>query len=399
MIFKLAIKNLRKNPLMNLLTIIQLSVAFIILICYISTVVSRFSLYRPFADELDKKGTFHCILNGISPDTNTPIRTSGELADLIDGESEVIATFEPWLFYGEDDSPQNRISYDRKLIEKHTPELESGHWFSSMRTEGEAVQVVVSANNYGFKIGDIITMNCMETEIKAEIIGILKENTKLIGFNAPADGICGCRNIYENYSFYTEEAPLFIFCQDELVLTEAPIQLNGPVFVTYPNNTDNDIIKKNDELLSRMKPINSTPLDEMKSQTMKHIYERIYDLLPIFVCLLVITLVSATSTAALSAKRQLKNYAVFFICGLKWKQCALINMCSSLICALLSLVIGVCGASVLILKGVFSETVISLGIWQIIGCISAAAIYIIISAILPIIIIGKNPPRQVLKSN
>lgn len=91
-----------------------------------------------------------------------------------------------------------------------------------------------------------------------------------------------------------------------------------------------------------------------------------------FICVLILTLVGALSTSALSAKRQLKNYAVYYICGLKWKQCATVNFWSS---------------------------VIEFGICQFLGCLVIMAVYVLLSLIRPLNIIGNNTPNQVLKSN
>ena len=51
------------------------------------------------------------------------------------------------------------------------------------------------------------------------------------------------------------------------------------------------------------------------------------------------------------------------------------------------------------LTGIMEETVIDFGIWQFINCMSIIILYMILSVILPVSIIGKNTPYQILKSN
>lgn len=137
----------------------------------------------------------------------------------------------------------------------------------------------------------------------------------------------------------------------------------------------------------------------MKANSFEYIFSQIYNLMPIFVCVFILTLVGAISTSALSAKRQLKNYAVYYICGLRWRQCALINFFSSLTCALISFVLSISAAFIAKVFGILGETVIELGIWQLLGCAIIILLYILLSMILPISIIGKNSPNQVLKAN
>lgn len=127
-------------------------------------------------------------------------------------------------------------------------------------------------------------------------------------------------------------------------------------------------------------------------------FSQFNNLLPILISILIMTLVSAISVSALSTKRQLKNYAVYYICGLKWKQCSLINLVSCTSIAFISIIIA--GFCTIVLKNTFfSESVLELGILQIFICINISFLYIVLSALLPLKIIKNNTPREVLKSN
>ena len=136
----------------------------------------------------------------------------------------------------------------------------------------------------------------------------------------------------------------------------------------------------------------------MKANSRNYIFSQIYTLFPILICILILTLISAVSISALSAKNQLKNYAVYYICGLKWKQCVMINFYSSLVSVIFSFIMSIIPIFVMKLTGA-GETVIDFGIWQFISCVLIMLLYIILSLILPISIIGKNTPNQILKSN
>ena len=77
----------------------------------------------------------------------------------------------------------------------------------------------------------------------------------------------------------------------------------------------------------------------------------------------------------------------------------MINFFSSLTCALISFVLSISAAFIAKVFGILGETVIELGIWQLSGCAIIILLYILLSMILPISIIGKNSPNQVLKAN
>ena len=408
MLFKLGLKNLRHNLLMNILTILQMTVVFLILITMISTIVSRFRYYNPMKDFLNRKGYFYNIQYAINPETGSTLRTTDEIQDLIEGEQEIAAQYMPWLTYSNNPDSENNdienasdrfISYDDKFAEIFTPELESGRWFDFERPIQETIQVVVSKNDYGLKIGDHISLYCFDSEIKAEIIGILKDNTKIIDQSMRSFEKIDYRNFYNDYKYECEERPLFITLQRELIDKPVVMQLNGNVFVTYPDNASSETIENGNQTMKQLHSAYISSTENMKKNSLEYIFSQIYNLMPILVCIFILTLVGAVSTSALSAKRQLKNYAVYYICGLKWRQCAAVNFFSSLTCALISFVLSISAAFIAKTTGILGKTVIELGLWQLSGCIVIILLYVLLSMILPISIIGKNSPNQVLKAN
>lgn len=410
MLFKLGLKNLRHNLLMNILTVLQMTVAFVILITMISTIVSRFRYYTPIKEFLDSKGYFYNILNAINPKTGYTLRTTDEIHDLIEGEDVVAAQYTPWLIYspdGQEEVPTDEengyidrfVSYDDKFAEIFTPELESGQWFDLNKPVGDVIQVVVSKNNYELKTGDVISLYCFDTEIKAEIIGILKNDTKIIDQSTRLAEKIDYRNFYNDFKPEREETQVFLMLQKELIDKSVVMQLNGNVFVTYPDSTPPEVIEKGNQAMKQLHSAYTSSTEDMKENSLEYIFSQIYDLMPIFICVLTLTLVGAVSTSALSAKRQLKNYAVYYICGSKWKQCALVNFWSSFISVMSSFVLSIGGIFIAKALGILGNTVIEFGIWQMSGCAVIIVIYILLSIILPLNIIGNNTPNQVLKSN
>lgn len=408
MLFKLGLKNLKHNLLMNILTILQMTVVFVILISMISTIVSRFRYYEPIKDFLNSKGHFYNIQYGINPETGSTLRTTDELHDLIEGEQDIAAQYMPWLTYSNNPDSKNMdiatasdrfISYDDKLAEIFTPELESGRWFDLKSPIQETIQVVVSKNDYGLKTGDRISLYCFDSEIKAEIIGVLKDNTKIIDQPMRSFEKIDYRNFYNDYKYEREERPIFITLQRELIDKPVVMQLNGNVFVTYPDSVSPEVVEKGNQTIKQLNSLFAFSLENMKENSLEYIFSQIYNLMPIFVCIFILTLVGAISTSALSAKRQLKNYAVYYICGLKWRQCARVNFWSSFLCVITALILSLGVVAFVVLTNILGETVIELGLWQLLGCAIITLLYILLSMILPISIIGKNSPNQVLKTN
>lgn len=397
MMFKFGLKNLKHNLLMNILIILQMTVVFIIAVFMSSTIVSRFQLYTPIKDKLNSNGYFYYVSNAINPETNLALRSTDELYELLDQPKDIVATYNVWLSYGTDNI--NCISYDDEFIEMFTPELEEGTWFDFNKDASEYIPVVISQNPYNFNVGDIIELDNFGFGVNAEIIGILKENSKIIGFSNSENGKNDFRSTYINYNYEIEELPLFIFCQKDLIYKNITMQLNGPVFVTYSDIIDDIILESNNSTMNRMMTLSKTRLDEMKSNSLEYIFSQIYTLFPIMICILIFTLVGTISVNALSAKKQLRNYAVYYICGLKWKQCAMINFISSLISVLTSFILSMIILLVMKHLNFLGNTVVKTGVWQFLVCLILIAVYLLFSIILPLNIIGKTTPSQILKTN
>lgn len=409
MLLKLGLKNLKHNWIMNFLITLQMAVTYIILICIISTITSRFNYYTPIKEFFNNKGFFYNIQYGINPDTGMTLRCTDELYNLIDGENGIAAQYNVWLDYrdgkydNDDDntftSSDHFISYDDIYAAIYTPELEAGNWFDLESPPQEIVPVVVSQNNYNFKVGEVISLYCFDSEIKAKIIGILKDDTKIIDTSFNSKDNIDYRNFYRNYKFEREEKAAFIMLQKDLLDKDVVMQLNGNVFVTYPSTVSDEVITTGDKQMKQLQVMCTSTTEEMKENSLKYIFSQIYDLIPVCICIIILTLVGAISTSALSAKYQLKNYSIYYICGLRWKQCSYVNLFSSLICVIISFVVSVVFTIIASKTSILGNTVIEIGFWQIFGCIILSLLYMFLSLLLPISIIGRNTPNQVLKAN
>lgn len=402
MLFKLGLKNLKHNLLMNILIVLQMTVTFVILVTMISTIVSRFKYYAPLKELLNSRGNYYNVTYGVNPETKQTIRTSEELSELVQGEEKIISQFSVWLEYKD---PKNNslggrfVSYDKEFINMLHPEMKSGYWLNPNETDEGIVQVVVSQNEYDIKTGDIISLFFIDTEIKAKVIGVLMDDTKIFLPSLNDTNDIDYRSLYTNYKSEREGEPIFIFSQSDLIDKMVNMQIDGNLFITYPPDTPDEVIEDADKAIRRLHTLQTSTLKDLKKNSLKYIFSQIYNLIPIFICVLILTLVGAISTSALLAKQQLHNYAVYYICGLKWKQCAIVNCWSSFICVMISFITSIIAMVILKTSGILGETVIEIGIGELSGCLVLIIIYVALSNILPITIIGSNTPNQILRSN
>ena len=137
-------------------------------------------------------------------------------------------------------------------------------------------------------------------------------------------------------------------------------------------------------------------LSEINKNSIAYFKVQIYNYLPIIIVVLLLTLVSSISITALSTRQRLKDYGIYYVCGLKWKSCCIVNLFYSLIITVSS----VFCATVLMIFSKYipklDQTVILWNIWVFISVLLISILFIIGSMMMPLIIIGKNTPKEVL---
>lgn len=102
-------------------------------------------------------------------------------------------------------------------------------------------------------------------------------------------------------------------------------------------------------------------------------------------------------SGAVSVKKQMKNYAIYSICGMPWQRSASISVIATCILAIISFIISI--VCVFIITTINKVTTINLGIVQLAVCVGVALIYCMISALLPSLIINGTSIKEILRNN
>lgn len=204
---------------------------------------------------------------------------------------------------------------------------------------------------------------------------------------------------FQPYSYETEETPLMLF-SSEYLKTQADGRIVLALFsgsiITYPDDTEDEVIEKDIVTLSDMGCLFSIKLEDMEINNQRYLYEQLYNFLPIILTLLIMIMVSSISTTALSTRRRLKDYTVYYITGLRWRQCAWINFIQSVMISGASVVLSL--FIVLVIKTMcLAETITILwGGWTAVFVTGMILVYLLFSMLMPVIIIGRNSPKQIL---
>lgn len=390
MIFKLAVKQLFKNKLSNIIITFQLFVILILTLTMVSTILSRGKYFFPFKDMLDKPGVICSFTGNAESEVNKNLQ-------------EVDSSIFTYMTFFDYDNIQFQVySYKEAYLDKVKPTISDGNWLTESQDD-KYIHAVITENEYGIKTGDFISYE----DKKIKVIGVAADNTYLYGYTSGENGDINqdFRDLFRVYNHNYEIAemngsvPKVLMSYEDAKKLGLETVVYGHCIISFNEDISDKMIKQNKQAIVEMHGSiyadNSTALKNSE----KLVYNQVYLLLPIIICVFLITAISVISVNAITVRRQLKNYAIYNICGLSWKKCCLINLLSSIIMCLIAIIMMV--ISVVLTKYIsfFSQTVIDFGIIQVLSCVFLIVVYLILAMIMPIIVMKNNTSKEILTSN
>lgn len=417
-LLKTAWNEFRKNIIMNIFIILQVAVSLVITAVMISTISIRSQYYTPFKDVFTSNGMFLKFTSSPNYDTSQM-----QIYDFLDNDDilsecpDAENVYSCYNLFGYIDSftnGENYIfqSYDDEWIEKYQPEMTEGRWLASTISSNQ-IELVVSENNYEVHVGDVLSFHAFnypeEVTFTGKVVGVFKDDAKVIGgdlydygsadmnfnslyypFNHQIEGKMAVLASHTAIQKVTNDFEL-MFDTDYVV---QPI--SSSVIITYPDNVSKEQIEADKEKLLQYGYANAVTLDEMNDSSIEYLLDKAEMFFPIIIILFILASVSSISSSALIARKNLRNYALYYVSGLQWKHCSAVNLLHSII----SLMLTVVAAFVVLLIIPYTEFADSIRIiwsWYIIIAFAfLILLQLVISMIMPIIIIGKNTPKQIL---
>lgn len=199
-----------------------------------------------------------------------------------------------------------------------------------------------------------------------------------------------------------EEIPMLIMSEESIKCYheqyEVEAFVKGWVFVTFSDNITETQIIQNEKILGNYAQIiTKEDLEEIAIKSQVRLREKLIAIFPIFIGVFVLTIISSLCSGAVSVKKQMKNYAIYSICGMPWQRSASISVIATSILAIISFIISI--VCIFIITTINKVTTINLGIVQLAVCVGVALIYCMISALLPSLIINGTSIKEILRNN
>ena len=404
-----AFKTLKKTWCINTIVIVQLVTSLVMLSIMLSSISSAYRYYDPFREYFTSNGLFvrfgaqKARITTDDPNVFEVIESGEHLLDYLDSSAEsILSCHYPIAFPCSETSEHLKakvISYEDEMINSYQPELDAGRWLNPNSAE---IEVVISHNHYGWDIGTEIPFEMVNTEASfmgnAKVVGIIKDGTRIIGLNMQGNQDQNYLLGYSSYNSEIEEKPIILFSYSALAQKNpAPMQgLFSTAFIKYFDDASSDLLQQEASKLHKLGSVSCNQMSEINENSMNYIYDKALKLLPILIIVILLEFTSCISSSALATKRRLRDYAIYYICGLKWKSCILINLLQSLIICAISASISILIIILMQYSSLSNLFRIEWNMFLPCGFAFIFLIQIVFSLVIPFKMLSATMPKQIL---
>lgn len=374
---------MKNNKFFSLLLTLQLAAVLTAVIFMTSVMSYRRNMFRA-VEPWFEGGTEIVMIDD---------RPASEILQRYMGSIDRIYAVPRALLLSEDGSSGIDLNiYDRELFERTPLIYSSGDGSRIFDTD---INYCIAAGK-GCRVGDRIACT-YDGSITAEFtVAAVLEDRQLLPANIDFDMkfYRDYRDFFKLYDSSVAERPLLIISDDC-----ARRQKLATAFSVKMSSVKINEKASAEEIVAQLSSIGCLSFasgEEFADNSREYISSQMYIILPITVCVFVLCLFSAVSGAALTAKKNLRSFAVLFLGGATRKKCVLISVMQNVIISAAGAFLA--AAALFIGRRTFiRDTVIILDGTALSICAGVIAVFIICSMIMPLLIIGRTEPREILK--
>lgn len=414
MLFKTALKNIKKDPLMNIIGFVQLIAIFMVATVMMSTISIRYRTYDPVKDIISGKGFYASFYGDLGATdykgnmANGIFLTDDELTKRMDSELVIyVTTFYAttfWTYPNVENNGHNILLYDNEMMSRYTPVLKSGRWVSS---DSDIFEIVITdENDFGWDLGDTISVDMDDDfddsylPVEAKVVGIVESNSEIFGY--VGDGGNTYRIMYDTHNaehWNTLGSPTILASAEnfERIYPNYDTKINSALFI-YGNDASNDFVEEQIKLARQFGACDEINFETMNEKSLDYLRDELLKLIPVIVVLLILVVVSSISVSAIATRKRLKDYAKYYVLGLQWKQCAAVNLFQALITGAAALVISIAALFVISLTPLSETITIIVNSWLVFALLGIFALYLVFSMIMPLLMLRSTTPKALLQS-
>lgn len=367
------------NISINLLIIFQIFILLISANSAIASINSRDMLYSPLKDNFEENGFYYMSYNENSVEEVSSILGNGVSITTasIYSDEKIFYTVLPDEIFDKLDLP-----------------LSSGSKFKSSSSDG-LPKLIVSANNDGIKVGNIISdANGNEYEIAAA----LTDQSYLLNFSGWDIDMTYEELYYPLDIEYEPNAHLYT-CESQIKNLNIHNELSNDgcgVIVNYESSISEEQIQSDMKKLSEYGSV--TPNKDIVRRSSALLTDDIKKMLPPVAAFGIIVLIGIISCGVITSKNMTYKLSVMYCCGASKKDCIKINSGAMLILLIIGLIAFGIAAFMLNGSSIANTYGLTFNKNNVLLTAAITALFAAISIALPGILLSKSNIYETLKN-
>lgn len=392
---KYSIKLLRRNLLTNIFIALQIAVTLLMIILSVSSVMSKIEYYLPLRKVLSSEGM--CLFaSGSYIDDLSNYYSCNDIINISDNIEEIYSTETTDFLMipnteNEDEAHPDFVVYNKNMYDLYKPQMQEGKWLSDIKGDKNHISAVVSYSSK-YNVGDTIELYDYIDEIyyPLKIVGKTAQKTKFITNSSINEFAKDFRDLYGNI-----EGNMIFIRHDDIELTPISVSPQGIIFIKYEDGlSDKEADSIKGELFKMGGFLNLS--EELNKKSIEYLSEDIMLILPICICVFIISLICTVASSAIAAKCNMKTFLITYICGARWRSNSLISLINSVITSLAGVVLAAAAYIVISKTGIAEYFCLEFTKYEFLFCLPVLLINIILPVILPLWIISKQTPKELI---
>ena len=406
--FKLSVYDYMNNFKKNILTIFQLLVMFFLVIILSSTILAQTGMFTALSKSVHNgKGVVSFYISEYELNTLKKV-------------DEIVYARTCFLSYKDRDDKDRGISfitYNKNFSKYMQPVLVKGNWVDSELVDTKYVACVISENNYGIDVGDIIqSENYNGDIIELYVSGIIKDDQYLYRGNVAnednnVDYTSLCNKIDENSESedeYGNRDIVAITSDRQLKKNDVEMPENeiANALIRFRDDiTEEEIEYNNDKIRDCYEETVGIPgdavtiisLEEFYKNSLRRIRNILVTYVPIIFASIILIMSSILGYEYLLLKKSMTRYGVYYALGTKWQSMVLVPLFQKVVNSIFSVMIFISLYSLIGYTPIHNKIFMTLGKIQTLIILLICLVYISFGTFMAYRMIRKSAPDEILR--
>ncbi len=385
----------------TLISALEIAIIMYLGVIIISTYFLQSQKYQPYSEMFKSEGvrTYQETWLGSS---YTDHEGLDQIVSSLDKVKNVHYTlWDSVYLYGLSNMKFEIIGYDETMAD-YNPDMKEGVWYTDYVGD-EPLVAVITENTYGLGLGEYIDIFSYDENgepqgpVTAYVCGILRNGEEYIYGNM----FMSHGSMLDYYTVYDAEKnaidldnPIIFMSLEDMERNRIGI-IDCGFFIQYEDDITKEEVTSNEDILTDTGVINT--FEQLREGSLDEIMKKLMVIIPIAFGALFFVTISIACNSAIDTNKTLKDYAIYYICGMKWSGIIVMRLINGITTGVLAGMIMYIISQLIARTSFGKDIVFEMGQYQWMCCLAIILYSIIISLFIPVIIINKNKPVSILK--